>query len=221
LANAIAHIRGGGLEHVLPPVRAGPAAEPMRPDRARFAPHVARPRVRVRCVRGPRPSRRSSAAPRRRRRGRRPTMHERAQAACDVTPDRHGARFRPSGCERPRRRDGTSRPSRSRAAVCRSGSVCSNSRVASWPCPATRSRATRRARGRVRAVINEPGLTLKTPCEICSTRRAMPKPCIASRLSVLRMSKSRVPWMTSVLAVSTPETLHRSHLDCQDVMLKT
>ena len=74
---------------------------------------------------------------------------------------------------------------------------------------------------RCRATSSEPGLTLKTPCDSCSTRRAIPKPCIGSRLSVLRMSMSSVPWMTSVFGFSTvPQRYRRLHLDCQDVSVK-
>src|ERR1022692_1006291 len=75
------------------------------------------------------------------------------------------------------------------------------------------------------AVRSEPGLTLKTPRDICSMRRAIPKPCIGSRLSVLRISMSSVPWNTSVFgsSIDAPEKGVQSrivpiHHDCQDVM---
>src|ERR1035438_8185558 len=78
---------------------------------------------------------------------------------------------------------------------------------------------------RCNAVRSEPGLTLKTPRDICSMRRAIPKPCIGSRLSVLRISMSSVPWITSVFgsSIDAPEKGVQSrivpiHHDCQDVM---
>ena len=56
---------------------------------------------------------------------------------------------------------------------------------------------------RCSATSSDPGLTLKTPRETCSTRRVIPNPCIGWRLSVLRMSMSSVPWMTSLFGSST------------------
>src|SRR5262249_24883439 len=63
-------------------------------------------------------------------------------------------------------------------------------------------------------------LTLKTPRETCSILRAIPKPCMGSRLSVLRMSMSSVPWITSVLGASIKARLRCAHVDCQDVIAK-
>src|SRR5207245_3384360 len=60
---------------------------------------------------------------------------------------------------------------------------------------------------RWKAVSSEPGLTLKTPREICSIRRATPKPCRGARLRVFRMSRSRVPGITSVLGSSIVASL--------------
>src|SRR5262245_15995302 len=43
---------------------------------------------------------------------------------------------------------------------------------------------------------------------------------MGSRLSVLRMSMSSVPWITSVLGTSIKARLRCAHFDCQDVIDK-